>query len=204
MELTILDLGGVLYNINFERTRTALAQLSGYNGKPIFFGTNDQDVVFVRYDRGDISTQEFRAELRRIFGFTCTDHEIDAAWCAILRDGLFDFAEESVLRVRNYFNTHEHNRLVLFSNISELHYSYCKDICAAVFGMVDKTYFSFIERVRKPDTEAFLHVCRLEGALPEHSTLIDDSSANCAAALSLGMRVVHVTNPQMLLDLGGQ
>ena len=188
MSLVILDLGGVLYDIDFERTRRAMLDLPGYNGAPIEFGVESQSDVFIAYDRGDISTSEFRGALRGLYGFTCSNDEIDRAWCAILERGLFADATE---RVRGFERHYNASRTVILSNISELHYLDCAERCKPVFGLVDHVYLSYSIRLRKPDPQAFLHVCAKEGFQPESTILIDDSLANCQAAASLGIRSIR-------------
>lgn len=201
MALTILDLGGVLFNIDFQRTRRAMMSLEGYNGREIMFGVEDQDPVFVAYDRGDLSTQEFRIRLRELYGFTCSDQTLDRAWCAILDYGLFTSAEATVAHIRATRASGNGDRLVIFSNISELHYLDARDRCEPVFSAVDHVYLSYVERVRKPDPAAFLHVCAAEGADPSDTLLIDDSHANCMSASALDIQVVHVTDPAVLTTL---
>jgi putative hydrolase of the HAD superfamily len=201
MALTILDLGGVLFNIDFQRTRHAMMALEGYNGRELMFGVEDQDPVFVAYDRGDISTVEFRARLRELYGFTGTDALIDRAWCAILDDGLFPHAEAAVAHIRHTRVRSSDDRLVIFSNISELHYLDARDRCAPVFDAVDHVYLSYVERVRKPDPAAFLHICTVERVDPTDTLLIDDSRANCASANALGMKTIHVVDPVLLTTI---
>jgi putative hydrolase of the HAD superfamily len=201
MALTILDLGGVLFNIDFQCTRHAMMALEGYNGRDVMFGVEDQDPVFVAYDRGDISTVEFRARLRELYGFTCTDALIDCAWCAILDNGLFPHAEAAVAHIRQTRVRSSSDRLVIFSNISELHYLDARDRCAPVFDAVDHVYLSYVERVRKPDAAAFMHICTVEGVDPTDTLLIDDSRANCASATALGMKTIHVGDPVLLTTI---
>lgn len=201
MSLVILDLGGVLFNIDFERTRRAMMSLAGYNGREVMFGVEDQDPVFVAYDRGDLSTVEFRARLRELYGFTCPDALIDRAWCAILDNGLFPHAEAAVAHIRQTRVRSSDDRLVIFSNISELHYLDARERCAPVFEAVDHVYLSYVERVRKPDPSAFLHVCTIEGFDPANTLLIDDSRANCASAESVGIQTIHVIDPTILTTI---
>lgn len=188
MSLLILDLGGVLFDIEFERTRQALLTLPGYNGASIDFGVEQQSDIFVSYDRGDISTAEFRAGLRSLYGFTCDDSTLDRAWCAILDKGLFHDATQRVEQFKHTFNA---ERTVILSNISELHHLDCAERCKPVFDKVDAVYLSYVIRLRKPDTNAFLHVCSAEGFTPSNTALVDDSKSNCLAAESLGMSVLH-------------
>jgi len=139
-----------------------------------------------------VSTDEFRKELRSMFGFTCDDAAIDRAWCAILDRGLFTNAVEEVKRLRQTYAADEGSTAVILSNISELHYLDCRERCQPVFDLVDNVYLSYVIRKRKPDAEAFLHVIDTEGYMPSSTVLIDDSRANCAAASKLGVQAVHV------------
>lgn len=184
MSLLILDLGGVLFNIDFERTLDAFRNLPGYNGSPIMFGVEQQSDVFVSYDRGDIATSEFRSALRMLYGFSCPDFELDRAWCAILDKGLFPDAIERVSTFKSMFNP---SRTVILSNISELHHVDSADRCKPVFDLVDAVYMSYQIRLRKPDPRAFEYVCNHEGFLLTQTFLVDDSEANCIVATSIGV-----------------
>jgi FMN phosphatase YigB (HAD superfamily) len=188
MSLLILDLGGVLFDIEFEQTRQALLALPGYNGAPITFGVEQQSDVFVAYDRGDITTAEFRASLRAMYGFSCSDLELDRAWCAILDRGLFQDALDRIERFKIQFNA---SRTVILSNISELHHLDSAQRCAPVFAAVDNVYLSYVIRLRKPDPRAFIHVCDSEGFGPADTILVDDSSLNCFAAAELGIHTLQ-------------
>lgn len=193
--LLIIDLGGVLFDIDFEKTRSALMTLEGYNGKPLTFGIEEQQEIFVEYDRGTITTPEFRAALREIYGFTCSDVDIDRAWCAILERGLYPFATDEVRHLRATYAAEPGSKAVILSNISELHYLDCRERCTSVFELVDHVYLSYELGKRKPDPEAFLHVMTAEGFAPSQTVLIDDSVLNCASATSLGIQAVHTVRP---------
>jgi putative hydrolase of the HAD superfamily len=184
--LIVLDFGNVLYSIDFTRTVRAFEALAGYNGVPIRFGVDDQDELFFRIDRGELTTVEFRAALREKFGFTCTDEEIDGAWCAILI-APFPFIEKVISDIRGRFVG---ARVVMLSNISELHLG---QIGARLDVPLDDFYFSCRIGLRKPSPEVFLYVCEREGVAPNDCVLFDDSAANCAAAMQLGMKVSRVT-----------
>ena len=197
--LIILDLGGVLFNIDFERTKRALLELPGYNGLDVRFGVETQSDVFVDYDRGALTTSEFREKLRSMYGYVCSDEEIDRAWCAILDKGLFPFASDVVRSIRMRFASRPGDRLVIFSNISELHYLDARDRCQPVYSLVDKVYLSYTLGLRKPDPQSFLAICELEGIPASHTLLIDDSIANCTSAESLGITTIHVTDPSAVI-----
>lgn len=190
-DLVICDLGGVLYDIDFNRTISAMQALPGYNNKPIHFGVELQDDLFVQYDRGTISSAEFRDALREKFAFSADDEAIDTAWRAVLI-GPFDFARDLVLALRSSA------RVVLLSNISDLHLRKCLPECRHFFSEFDALYFSCRINKRKPAAEAFLHVCEMEGTAPERTVLIDDSISNCNAAEALGIRPILVSDLTLL------
>lgn len=207
--LIVLDFGNVLYSIDFSRTVRAFEALAGYNGAPIRFGVDDQDELFFRIDRGELTTVEFRAALRERFGFTCADDEIDRAWCAILI-APFPFIDKVISDIRGRFVG---ARVVMLSNISELHLEQAMretptlfrgrslvvggeeplGSLATSYSLLDDYFFSCRIGLRKPSPEAFLYVCEREGVAPNDCVLFDDSAANCAAAMQLGMKVSRVT-----------
>lgn len=186
IDLVVFDLGGVLYNIDFERTRSALASLPGYNGIPVAFGVDDQDEVFLRIDRGELSDHAFYQALRERFGFTCSDEAIEAAWCAIL---IAPFADAAawVAAISDL------RPVVLLSNISNPHLRHALPHIESIIAPMQRAFYSCQIGLRKPDPACFLHVTQTMGVRPERSVLLDDSSANCASARGLGMRVVQVT-----------
>lgn len=186
IDLVIFDLGGVLYEIEFQRTVDALQALPGYDGTPVTFGLDEQDDIFVRVDRGEVSESAFYDALRARFGFTCSDTDIEAAWCAILI-GPYADAAQLLDTVRAY------RPLVLLSNISTPHLRHALPSMSDILDRVDAAFYSCEIGLRKPDPATFLHVTGTMGADPRRTLLVDDSPANCAAAKGLGMHVWHFT-----------
>jgi len=48
--------------------------------------------------------------------------------------------------------------------------------------------------MRKPDANIYLHVLNAENTTPDQAVFFDDVEANVAAAEALGIKVVHVTD----------
>lgn len=194
MDLIIFDFGAVLYDIDFTKTREAMHALAGYNGVPIHFGVDKQDDIFLAADRGEVTNEEFRAAMRTRWGFTCTDAELDAAWCALLKEP-FPYAVDVVRKARRTAP------VVLLSNISDLHLMHVLPQCRTLLPLFDGLFLSCQTGLRKPDPEAFLHPCDIMNADPERTMLFDDSGANCEAAASVGILVRRVTDPYALPDM---
>ncbi len=199
--LIIVDLGNVLYEIDFNRTVQAFMRLPGYNGTPFRFGIDDQDALFEMFDKGQLEPTWFYQNLRTRFGFTASDEEMERAWNSILI-APYEFARDVPVQLRNRFQPQAAEletslRVVLLSNISEPHlqlaFRTMPELRTPQLMGLDATYFSCRTGVRKPDPQAFLYVCEKEGALPEQAVLFDDSKANVNAARKLGMRASLVT-----------
>lgn len=97
-----------------------------------------------------------------------------------------------IIRTRYLSSSINGIRTVLLSNISIVHLNHVAHECANLFRLFEATYFSCETGLRKPSAEAFLAVCTVQNARPEHVLLIDDSVANCAQARALGMKVFRV------------
>lgn len=189
VDLIVVDLGGVLYDIDFTLTRDAFARLDGYNGRPVEFSVDAQHDLFVKVDRGELDVDAFLAGLRSMWGFTCSDDALIDAWCAVLK-GPFAASADVVRALRAYAP------VVLLSNISWLHLWHARPQCRELFAEFDRLYFSCVIGLRKPDPEAFLHVCRDMRSSPGRTLLIDDSVANCRAATGAGLLAHRLRDPE--------
>jgi putative hydrolase of the HAD superfamily len=188
VDLIIVDLGGVLYDIDFERTRKAMMALDGYNGRPVEFSADVQNDLFLRVDRGELVVDDFLAELRKTWGFTCSDDDLIDAWNAVLKEP-FPWAVDVIRAMRTYA------KVVLLSNISWLHLWVARPQCRDLFSEFDRLYFSCSTGLRKPDPEAFIQILRDMNVAAARTILYDDSIANCKVATGLGLHVVRVKNP---------
>lgn len=192
MDITtiIFDLGGVLYNINHERTRSALSALSA-NPDEINFSLLSQNEVFNQYEAGRISSAEFRNELRSLYRITASDRAIDTAWNDMLL-GLFPDAIEIIQSLKKNY------RIALLSNINDIHYCAIEEECQPLFLELDDCFLSYSIRLRKPDPEIFQYVLASMNVNPEKTLFIDDAPQNIVAARTLGIQTYHVTSQSPL------
>lgn len=199
VKLILLDLGNVLYKIDFNRTIQALSSLPGYNGKDIMFGVDQQDDMFMQFDKGLTTPETFYNMLRTAYHLDASDQQIRNAWNAIMIEA-FPFALHVPAQLRSvYQSAHSgHNlRIAVLSNISIPHLEKGKHdfpllANPAQYG-IDETYYSCAMGLRKPDPEIFIEVCKREQVVPQEAVLFDDSAQNVQAARQLGCRAVQVT-----------
>lgn len=181
----IFDLGGVLLNINPQKTIEAfgalgMEQLIGDKGL-----TYDHEIFYLM-EQGKVTPQEFREGVRKLLPHKVSDQQIDSAWTAMLLD--FPAIRVELLQKLS----HDFN-LYLFSNTNAIHVEKYFDIFRRQHGfevtsLFKKTFHSNEIGYRKPSVESFEEIIRLSSILPKESLFIDDSSANIEGAIQSGMK----------------
>ncbi|MFN8361941.1 MAG: HAD family phosphatase [Candidatus Kapaibacterium sp.] len=181
----IFDLGGVLYRINHERTREALAALA-VTPEAVLLKLEEQADVFSNYESGKLTSAEFRDSLRTSYGMTASDEQIDHAWNAML-GGIFPYSIDLIQSLNNRY------KLYILSNINDIHFKAIEQECAALFGCFDECFFSYKIGMRKPNTDIYRHVLQATNSTPETTLFIDDAPQNILAPQLLGIATYHVT-----------
>jgi len=200
----ILDYGNVIFMIDFPKVRQAFIDL-GVKNVDDFFAHHGQDRLFDDFDKGLISVPEFRDAVRlKAQRPDLTDQQIDHAWNALLigvPEGKHEILE----------NLKQNYRTFLCSNNNELHYAYCMNHIHEKYGVpnndqfFERTYYSHLEGVRKPDSAIFERLLEQNQLNPEESLFIDDSPQHLEGAKKLGIQTVLCTKErpleQIVIDL---
>jgi putative hydrolase of the HAD superfamily len=191
----IFDLGGVILNIDFDRTYREFARL-GFDDFDKVFTLARQSGVFDKLDMGLITPGEFRDEIRRISGKSLTDSQIDKAWNALL----LDFPPQ---RIAILENLKPYYRTFLLSNTNTIHCEVYNKSLRDRYGVnglqhyFEKVYYSHEVHLRKPDAAIFELVLGENSLKPEETLFIDDTEQHVNAARHLGINAYH-----LLLDRG--
>jgi len=182
----ILDYGNVIFMIDFQKVRKSFIEL-GVEQVDDFFGHRGQDSLFDSFDRGEITAKEFRDSVRnKTKKHDLTDQEIDDAWNSLLigvPPGKHELLEE----------LHSRYRMFLLSNNNEIHYAYCMNHLQEVYGIpsneefFEKTYYSHLVGLRKPDEAIFQMVLSAHGLNPEETLFVDDSPQHLETASKMGI-----------------
>ncbi|TYP94450.1 putative hydrolase of the HAD superfamily [Sphingobacterium allocomposti] len=193
----ILDYGNVIFMIDFLRVRDSFISL-GIKNVDSFFGHRSQDPLFDLFDRGEITAAQFREGIRMRTGRPdLTDEEIDAAWNTLLIG-----VPEGKHEVLAYL--HKKYRCFLLSNNNEIHYQYCMNHIREKYGINDnsiffeKTFYSHLVGLRKPDAAIFQEVVDQTGIVPDETLFIDDSPQHLEGAQRLGFRTALCTSEEPL------
>lgn len=192
IQTVIFDYGAVIFDIDFKRTLQAFKDL-GIAEADAIFGHSSQHQVFDEFDRGNISPEEFRNELRKWIAEPVTDAQIDAAWNKMLI-GIPQGKLELLERVKSRYTT------FLLSNNNRIHYdwiqAYLKEAyqLSSIDTYFNKTYYSQFMRMRKPDAIIFETVLKEQNLEPATTLFIDDSPQHIRTAASLGIQTLHLLN----------
>ncbi|MGE4586675.1 MAG: HAD family hydrolase [Mangrovibacterium sp.] len=194
----IFDLGGVLLDIDPERTIRAFRDL-GMADLIRPGGWSYDHQIFTLMEKGLLSEQQFREGIRSLLPGAATNLQIDLAWCAML----IRFPEEKIRMIRDLTATY---RLYLFSNTNSIHIRYFQDMFSRQFGfplreLFVKNYYSSEMHIRKPDQDAFLYVMKDAALTPAETLFIDDLDANTRAAEQIGIKTFRMQKGAELTDL---
>ncbi len=181
----IFDLGGVLIDVNQERSIEAFKQW-GLSEADHWIGMYWQSGIFEELERGEISPEEFFHEIRSLTQSNISNEQIIKAWNAMLGD-ISSWKLELLLSLRKRFKVFllSNTNLIHWETICNLQFSY-KGLTAADF--FDAIYLSYKLHLSKPSEEIFNMVLKNAGLESEETMLIDDSPANCKTAATLGLQ----------------
>lgn len=186
----IFDLGGVLLNIDYHLTIQAFVDIGMSNFQELFTQAQ-QSELFDKIEVGEISSDEFLAEIKALMPSHVSEVAIRTAWNAMLLD-LPSERLDFLLAVKEKYNT------ALLSNTNSIHlenfYKELKKVhnLKSLDDYFHKVYFSCDLGMRKPNPEIFLRVCELEGFNPSETLFIDDTIQHVEGAKQAGLQALHL------------
>lgn len=182
----IFDLGGVLINIDYNLTAKAFSDL-GITNFQEQFSKATQTQLFDLYEKGLISSDEFRKHIKEVIKTPTNDITIDTAWNTML----LDFPIERLHFLQKVKQTH---RTFLLSNTNDIHIQKINQDLKKEHGIRDlsghfeKVYLSYEVNMRKPDAEIFELVLSQNNLSPSETLFIDDSPQHIETAKKLGIQ----------------
>ncbi len=188
----IFDLGGVLINIDYDRTTNAFRDL----GFPHFEKMYSQfiaDQLFEKLEKGKITEEAFYKVMLAVGNRGITATDLKTAWNSML----LDFRKESLAFLKTLKNNHS---LFLLSNTNSIHLEAVNVILKTQTGLdsleslFTKSYYSHLIGFRKPNTDVFDFVLKDADLDPGETFFIDDSANNIETAKKLGFRT-HLLLP---------
>lgn len=185
----IFDLGGVLINLDLERCILNFKELGVVNIEQKL-SNYGQKGFFLQFEKGQISIEEFREEIRKLANLPLTDTQIDKAWSSFLCD-IPNQKLEMLLELKKKF------RLLLLSNTNQLHIEVNVPLEFAKIGkdiseVFDKCYLSYEMGMTKPDADIFEAVLADVKVQPEECLFLDDGFKNIEQAHKMNFQTYLV------------
>lgn len=180
----LFDLGNVLLPIDLKLSYQAFAAFSPYNSLEIETKILDNQ-LWVAYECGKQTDQEFREHIRFHLALNCTDAEFDEAFSALLlsyHSGVYEWIQS----LKSTFS------LYLLSNTSSIHAERFTKVGLgplgeSLFSLFDRVYFSFEMGLVKPDTAIYLQVLTEQNLQVQEVLFFDDNVANINSAKGIGI-----------------
>jgi len=185
----VLDFGGVLYEIDHNRSTDAFSQL-GFPNFGLEHRHGGQSKLFDQLERGEVSEQEFLERLKAKCDPGTTMEAVTEAWNALLI-GLRPDALPWVQSLSRHFD------LLLLSNTNGIHAAqFEQEILQSKGRMFSDAFRQIIysHRLgqRKPEVYTYELIARDYRLDPEMTLLIDDTKENVTGAMAAGWNAVHL------------
>jgi len=185
----IFDFGGVLIDLDMNQSILNFKKL-GVENVENYLSNFGQSGFFMQLEKGKISAEEFRSEIRKMTTNTITDKEIDDAWNAFLVR-IPSEKLDIVYQLRKKF------RVIMLSNTNAIHFPYAEQTFFSyknrgIDEYFDKCYRSYDMKMAKPDAEIFEAILNQEQVAPNQCLLLDDGPKNIEQAQKLGFQTYFV------------
>jgi glucose-1-phosphatase len=182
----IFDLGGVLLNLDLQKTIDAFENLGAENFRDVY-SKNKQSDLFNEMDMGLISNKDFIDDIRNLGHLKGSDVAIEMAWNAMLEDfpqTKYDYLK--LLKSKGY-------RLFLLSNTNSIHEkaftaSFMQFYGHGIEDLFEKTYYSHHLHLRKPNKDIFEFVINDNALNISETIFIDDTEQHVRGAESIGLK----------------
>jgi HAD superfamily hydrolase (TIGR01509 family) len=190
IEAVIFDLGGVLINLDYERTSEAFKQL-GMTHFDETYSQLQQTDLFDRFEIGEISSFHFINRVLDQLPAGISGNKVVHAWNAMI----LDFPVE---RLEWLLKLKQEKRIFLLSNTNTLHMEKVRRSLESAVGhqrledYFETVYLSCEVGMRKPHPEIFQHVCRIEALDPATTLFIDDTLQHVEGARKAGLNALHL------------
>ncbi len=180
----MFDLGGVVFDIDFERAFSHWATCAGVPVETLK-SRYRIDAWYEQHERGEIGAAEYFDALRDTLGITIPDEQFAAGWNAI-------FEEESAEVFELFQSLGSRIPIYAFSNSNVTHQEFWERKYAKTLGLFRQVFVSCDLGLRKPEAAAFRHVAACIGSEPGKLLFFDDRAENIDGARDIGMSAVQV------------
>ena len=195
----VFDLGEVIIDLNIPGTIQKFADQSGKSLAEVrkIYSASD---VFLNYEKGLISDEQFRSGANQLLGTSYADEEFDSTWNGML----YRLPPERLQLLKRLSNRY---RIFLLSNTNAIHLRQFTKMVHSVSGeesmdaYFEKAYYSHLIKMRKPDAEIFEFVLKDSKLEAAQTLFLDDNEDNISGARACGIQAERILKPDQLFQI---
>jgi len=181
----IFDLGGVVLNLDQEKTLRAFKRL-GANLEEL----NLENSIFLDFETGKVDEDYFLQSIFTLLKGNASKEQIAQAWNSMLLE-LPAHRVEIIKQLKSKY------RLFLLSNTNSIHINavfeeHGKTVFEELF---EKIYLSHEIGIRKPDVACYEYVLRDANLKGSETVFVDDNRLNLKGAESAGINTIWAKEP---------
>lgn len=182
----IFDFGGVILDIDPERTRKSFITLIGEELVDKLY----ESTLLHEFEKGLLTASKLRSSVEELAFSSINEKAFNRAWNAML----VDYKPKRIERIQWLSKTH---KLIMLSNTNELHYAFFSQKLINEYGvsfsdLFQKVYLSHEMGLLKPDLEIYKRVLVEQNLNPERTLFIEDTKENAIAANKLGIETLVI------------
>jgi putative hydrolase of the HAD superfamily len=198
IDFLIFDLGNVIIDIDYSFSINELKKIlpeAKYTLTDKFFPST----FHKEYEKGLISSSQFRNEVRNLYQEDWTDAQVDHVWNSLLKDIPYERIE-LLKKLGRDFGT------AVLSNTNEIHIEKFDELLLdqtgekSIFDLCDRTFLSHEMGLAKPDEAIYKAVLNEINVSPERVLFFDDLLANLEGAKRVGIQTYQITHPKALIQ----
>ena len=195
----IFDLGGVVINLDYQKTTRAFEAL-GLENFGEMYSQAAQTGLFDDFEKGKSSVPYFLNKLIDFLPKGTTANQVVEAWNAMI----LDFPKENLQLLEELKLSH---RTFLLSNTNEIHIQKVHQHLQLVsphktlHPYFERVYFSSDVKMRKPDKEIFEFVLKENNLNPTTTLFIDDTEQHILGAQKVGIQTYHLGKEEGICDV---
>ncbi|GMQ29868.1 HAD family phosphatase [Algoriphagus confluentis] len=198
VDFLIFDLGNVIIDIDYQRSLSLIKsklEESIHDRVDIFYQTE----FHKSYEKGLISSIQFRDEVRNYFDQPWTDQEIDMLWNSLL--GKIPPQRLDLVRALR-----KKYQVGVLSNTNEIHIDAVHEMLRTEHGLdrfdpiFDWVFYSHEMGLAKPSAEIYEKMLVELNTSPDRVLFFDDLKANVEGAKAVGIQAIQVTNPRVIFE----
>lgn len=198
----IFDLGGVLINLDPDRTRRSFQSFFPSKDQyELFYQIMTEESILNDHETGKISDEFFIETIQRLVPKKISNYDIVNAWNAMI----LDFPKERITLLRKIRQKYT---IFLLSNTNHIHLQLARQRVMLDAGIddldaeFDRAFYSHILQERKPGKRIFELVCQQAHINPHETCFIDDNTINLTGAEQIGILTIkHTANSDLAASL---